>query len=212
MRVPSLPPLETTAAWFGVVGTAVTVASAVVVLGAVLVDFVDFHGRGQVKKEQRSVVETGSMMLFFILFYILIRFRIGQLGAVGTPWFETLIILGSALLVVGCVVNVRGRFRLGQNWSNQVVIYRDHTLVTDGVYSLVRHPLYASTVWMFIGASLVYVNYLSLLATLIIFIPFMVYRAKQEEAALRQEFSAYATYQQKVGMFVPKIFSHHDKV
>ncbi|MGK0469242.1 MAG: protein-S-isoprenylcysteine O-methyltransferase Ste14, partial [Clostridium sp.] len=39
-----------------------------------------------------------------------------------------------------------------------------------------------------------------------IFIPFMYYRAKQEETLLIQTFSEYNDYIKRTGMFFPKIF------
>jgi len=104
-------------------------------------------------------------------------------------------------------VNVRGRFNLGKNWSNQIKIYQDHYLVSSGVYHFVRHPLYGSIIWMFFGASLVYLNYLALLSNVLIFIPAMYFRAKQEEKMLMQEFPEYKEYQKRVGMFFPKFLN-----
>ena len=102
-------------------------------------------------------------------------------------------------------MNILGRLSLGRNWANHIKIYSDHVLVSGGVYNIVRHPLYASLIWMFLGASLVYFNYLAFLAIAFVFSPFMYYRAKQEEELLLKEFEEYNAYQQKVGMFFPKI-------
>lgn len=173
---------------------------------AVLIDFVEFQKRSIVKKEKKSIVETGTMFLFFFLFYALIRFKIGQFDFHFIPPRILLLVIGALILLVGCFVNIKGRLNLGKNWSNQIKIYKDHSFVSSGVYSLVRHPLYASIIWMFFGASLIYVNYLAFLSNLVVFIPFMYYRAKQEENLLMKEFEDYKNYQIKVGMFFPKLF------
>jgi protein-S-isoprenylcysteine O-methyltransferase Ste14 len=144
-------------------------------------------------------------VLFFLFFYYLIRFNIGRIY-LSYQWLRVMMmIIGDLILIFGCWVNLKGRMVLGKNWSNQIKIYKDHYLVTNGVYQIVRHPLYASIVWMFFGASLIYVNYLSFLANIFIFVPFMYYRAKQEEGLLIKEFKDYKNYQLKVGMFFPKI-------
>lgn len=173
---------------------------------AVLIDFVEFQKRSVVKKEKKSVVETGTMFLFFFFFYFLIRFKMGQLDVHIATLKILLSTMGSAILIVGCFVNIKGRLNLGKNWSNQIKIYKDHSFVSSGVYDFVRHPLYASIIWMFFGASLIYFNYLAFLYNLVIFIPFMYYRAKQEENLLMKEFEDYKNYQIKVGMFFPKLF------
>jgi len=100
-----------------------------------------------------------------------------------------------------------GRKYLGKNWGNNVVIYKNHTLVTNGVYKFVRHPLYASIIWMIYSVGVLYNNYLVIILNTIIFIPFMTYRAKQEEKELEKMFDEYKNYRKKVGMFFPKIFS-----
>lgn len=175
------------------------------VLLAVLIDFLEYHKRKQVKTEKKSIVETGTMILFFLLFYILVRFRIGQVNIEYLPLKISILSIGLGILILGAFVNVKGRFDLGKNWSNQIKIYQDHLFVFGGAYRFVRHPLYASIIWMFFGASLVYSNLLAFLSNLLIFIPFMYYRAKQEEKLLSVEFEDYKNYQNKVGMFFPKI-------
>jgi protein-S-isoprenylcysteine O-methyltransferase Ste14 len=42
--------------------------------------------------------------------------------------------------------------------------------------------------------------------TLFIFLPMMIYRAKQEEQLLSERFPDYKDYKKKVSMFIPKIF------
>lgn len=182
----------------------IVMCCTVAVLAAVVVDFMQFSKRGGVRKEKKSVVETGTMMMFFFLYYLLLRSGAGTVAISSTGLRMALAATGTLTVVAGCFVNIRGRLDLGQNWSNQIRIYKDHSLVTDGVYGYVRHPLYASLIWMFTGASLLYRNLLALLATLLIFAPFMYYRAKQEERMLEKEFEGYDAYRKKVGMFLPK--------
>ncbi|MEI7621211.1 MAG: isoprenylcysteine carboxylmethyltransferase family protein [Candidatus Moraniibacteriota bacterium] len=177
------------------------------VIVAVLIDFAQFQERNRVKKEKKSIVETGTMFLFFFLFYALLRFKLGQISMPLTADRMALAVVGLLLVLVGAFVNVQGRLNLGKNWSNQIKIYADHYFVSSGMYSFVRHPLYGSIIWMFFGASLVYGNYLALLSNVVIFIPAMYFRAKQEERLLAKEFPAYKDYQKKVGMFFPKLLN-----
>lgn len=51
----------------------------------------------------------------------------------------------------------------------------------------------------------IYQNYLIIILNTIIFIPFMTYRAKQEEVELNKTFNEYKDYKKKVGMFFPKM-------
>ena len=173
----------------------------VAVLTAVFINFQLARRSHTIRSERPSLVRTGSMLAFFAAIYLLIRWRVGvcEIPVLGHP----AAMAGLLLVVLGAVVNIMGRFALGRNWGNQVIIYQDHTLVTGGAYRFVRHPLYASLIWMFIGASLVFQNWAALLATLGIFVPAMVYRGKLEEVALLAQFPGYADYRDRTGMFFP---------
>lgn len=191
---------------------AIILVCVFLVLLAILIDFTEFHLKPNFKKQKKSIVETGTMFMFFLLFYYFIRFNVGWLEITNDSLRIITVGLGLTILILGCIINIIGRLSLKDNWSNQIKIYQDHSLVISGVYGYFRHPLYASLIMMFFGASLVYSNWLSGIATLVIFIPFMYYRAKQEEYLLANEFSNYSNYQKKVGMFFPKSIKKYDKI
>jgi protein-S-isoprenylcysteine O-methyltransferase Ste14 len=184
----------------------VSMISVFIICLAVLIDFSEYQKRSDQKKETKSVVETGTMFLFFFLYYAIVRSGFGQVMIRSTSIALALAIIGTLAMAVGCYVNVRGRFDLGKNWSNQIKVYQDHTFVDVGVYRLVRHPLYASLIWMFFAGSILYMNVAALACTTLIFVPAMMYRARQEEVELSKEFPEYTMYQKRVGMLFPKLF------
>ena len=179
--------------------------AVLVIFASIAINFFEAQASGKVKKEKRSFVETGSMVGFFLIFYLVIRLRLGIFDYSYIPVRFGLMLFSWIILIVGVYFNVAGRFKLGSNWANQVRIYKNQSLVTGGVYSVVRHPLYASLIWMFYAASLIYLNWLAFLLNTLIFIPFMSYRAKQEEKLLAKEFKNYKNYQKEAGMFFPKL-------
>lgn len=183
-----------------------TALAAAVVVSAVLFNFVVARlERHPVERRRPSLVATGSMTLFFIGFWSLLRFRVGAL-AVAEPWLRVLLPgLGVAVIVSGATVNILGRIRFGANWANQATVYMTQTLVTDGVFGLIRHPLYASLVWMFLGACLEFANPVAALAVLLVFVPMMIHRARLEERLLEERFPEYAAYRQRVGMLFPRV-------
>jgi protein-S-isoprenylcysteine O-methyltransferase Ste14 len=171
------------------------------VLTAVFINFVLAGKDRAVQSRRRSAVATGSMLAFFAGIYLLIRLRIGAREIPGI--YYPAAISGLMLLFLGTAINIMGRFSLGRNWGNQVIIYQDHKLVTGGVYRIVRHPLYVGLIWMFIGASLVFQNWATLAATVFIFLPAMFYRANLEEKILVAQFPGYVEYRNQTGMFFP---------
>jgi len=121
------------------------------------------------------------------------------------------LLVGTFLVVFGAVINIFGRLYLKGNWANHVKIYEGHKLITGGPYRFVRHPLYSSIIIMLLGGSIAYANWLCVVLILVVFIPSMVYRGKQEEEMLSKEFAEYSTYKQNVGMLFPKSFRRYNK-
>ena len=189
---------------FEAVSLGIIMLCVLVIFVAIFINFIS-RNMQKVKSEKRSIVETGTMTLFFLIFYLVIRFKFGVIGLNNLSARIALIILGLLIIIIGCIVNVKGRLALGRNWANQIKIYANQTFVNEGMYGAVRHPLYASLIWMFYGACLIYLNYTAFLLNTLIFIPFMYYRAKQEEKLLLKQFKNYKNYVLKVGMFFPKL-------
>ena len=161
----------------------------VAVLLAVLADFLLFNQRSEIRQGQKAIVRTSTMLAFFAAYFLVVRFRVGQLPITSKAALLAADVAGLLLLAAGAAFNILGRLQLKQNWGDNIRIYTDHTLVTTGPYRLVRHPLYASLIWMFTGGALVYRNFLALLLNLLVFVPFMTWRARQEEKLLLQSFS-----------------------
>ena len=186
-----------------------TIINFVIILGIILIYtyvFYNFyHAKkriGKKKKEVKSVVETASMSFFFLIIACVIN-----LGCGTYPFHNTILnIVFLVIYILSIATNLLGRYYLGNNWGNNVVIYTDHTLVTNGVYRIVRHPLYASIIWAIYSIGVLRSNYCVFLLNTIVFIPFMYYRAKQEEKELIKVFKEYEDYQKKTGMFFPNIY------
>lgn len=172
---------------------------------AVVADFRAYHRRSDVVASRRSLVETGSMTAFFLVYYLVIRLRLLELVPPG--WWRTAsIVAGLLLMVAGAVMNVLGRWYLKSNWANQIKIYRDHWLVTTGPFALVRHPLYASLIWMLVGGAFVYANLAGFVLTIAMFVPMMYLRARQEERMLMATFGEqYSEYRRVTGLFAPRL-------
>lgn len=178
--------------------------SLLILFSAIAYDFFKFGAQNQVVSEKKSIVETGSMTAFFILYYGVTRYIQWQFS-VSDQAAIILATIGTLMVLLGAILNVYGRMSLSHNWANHIKIYDNHELVRSGLYKYVRHPLYATIIFMFIGGSLVFRNILAFGLVLMIFIPFMAFRAKQEERLLEGTFKAYGDYKAQTGMFVPKI-------
>jgi len=114
-------------------------------------------------------------------------------------WLGVLIIAG-ALLVFW-----RAHADLGINWSPSLEIREKHELITRGIYSIIRHPMYASQWLWVIAQPLLLQNWIAGFLNLLVFIPFYFLRVRAEEQLMMDKFGdQYQTYMQKVGGVVPK--------
>lgn len=100
----------------------------------------------------------------------------------------------------------RAHIDLGRNWSPSLQIRAEHTLVTDGVYRYIRHPMYASQ-WLFgIAQALLLHNWLAGLANLVCFVPLYVLRVPREEQMMLDQFGDdYRRYMARTGAVLPRL-------
>lgn len=186
------------------VNIVITLAT-VLVVAAVVLDFRAYHRQDRrVVTSDTSLVETGSMAAFFFGYYLVIKLRLLELE-LSAPLRVWMVVAGLALIVVGVAFNIWGRLVLKAAWANQIKIYEGHELVVRGPFAVVRHPLYASLIWAFVGGSLVYANPLSLALTLGVFVPMMYARSRKEDVLLGEAFGQqFEQYRRRTGRFFPK--------
>jgi len=108
-------------------------------------------------------------------------------------------ILAAVIIFCGTGVSIYCLYWLGRSFS--VMAHARH-LVTEGPYSVVRHPLYAAEMITLLGITLA--NF-SFLATLIIAttIAFQFRRMANEERILHATFPEYEGYSRTVPMIIP---------
>lgn len=109
------------------------------------------------------------------------------------------------MLVIGAWFGIRGVRDLGQQRTALPKPLPGGQIVTTGVYALVRHPLYASLIWLGFGWALLFGSELALGIALIQFI-FLDLKARREEHWLRDRFADYPAYAARVKRFLPRVY------
>ena len=61
---------------------------------------------------------------------------------------------GITLIVAGTLVRVLAYRQLGRDFTFDLAVRKDHKLVTDGVYAIVRHPSYTGFAGVVVGSTL----------------------------------------------------------
>lgn len=125
---------------------------------------------------------VGGLWLLWLLFHS----ALGPHGPVR--------VVGLCLALIGLAGVILSRYTLGQSFS---IAAKARALVTSGIYSRIRNPIYISGVILLIGIA-VMLGRPELLAILVILIPMQVYRARREAAVLEEKFGdAYREYRRR---------------
>jgi protein-S-isoprenylcysteine O-methyltransferase Ste14 len=114
--------------------------------------------------------------------------------------------LGVTLFAIGGLLRVWPVFVLGNRFSGLVAIQPGHTLVTDGIFSVVRNPSYLGLLINSLGWGLAFRSGLGVLLTAAMLVP-LVARIRSEEALLRSQFgSEYETFCARTWRLMPGIY------
>jgi protein-S-isoprenylcysteine O-methyltransferase Ste14 len=112
---------------------------------------------------------------------------------------------GAALCLSGLAFVVIGSVRLGRNLSPFPKPTDEGRLVREGVFSLVRHPIYSGFIFLTLGWSLVWSSVAALIGALIL-LAFFDIKARREERWLETTFAEYPGYRQKVKKLIPFVY------
>ena len=112
--------------------------------------------------------------------------------------------LGTSFGIPGIWLVWRSHSDLGQNWSYNVELRDEHSLITNGVYSTVRHPMYTAFFCMSVSQTLLIPNWIIGPLGLIGFLVFYSVRVEAEESLLHQHFGeTYAAYCERTDRLIP---------
>jgi protein-S-isoprenylcysteine O-methyltransferase Ste14 len=112
--------------------------------------------------------------------------------------------LGAGLGVAAVALLLWVHTALRENFSGTLHIRAEHTLVTNGPYQWVRHPMYTSFYLLAGAFFLLSANWFIGLAWFAGLTLVMVTRVAHEETVMREKFgAAYAAYMRRTGRFLP---------
>jgi len=103
-------------------------------------------------------------------------------------------LIGLVVALIGLAGVILSRYTLGRSFS---IAPKATALVTSGIYSRIRNPIYISGMIFLIGVALI-VERPKLLAVLLVLIPMQIIRARREAAVLEAQFGdAYREYRKR---------------
>jgi protein-S-isoprenylcysteine O-methyltransferase Ste14 len=114
--------------------------------------------------------------------------------------------LGAVLFIAGGVLRIWPVFVLGHRFSGLVAIQSGHTLVTTGMYGVIRHPSYLGLLVNSLGWAFAFRSGVGVLLMLLT-IPPLVARIRSEEALLHTQFGAeYDAYRTRTSRLIPGLY------
>ena len=119
-------------------------------------------------------------------------------------------IVGTVMLAIGLAVLFAGFMGLGKSLTANPVPNQDGVLVTKGIYSIVRHPIYLGLLSITLGlvvSSGVWAQIIVWIALAVL----LVYKMRWEEVLLTAKYKGYAEYMTKVPAVIPGLKPRNKK-
>ena len=141
--------------------------------------------------EQKTVILVSGIM--FLLAFILagLNFRFG--------WFHLpsiVIIIASVIFLLAYIMYAEV-LRENEYLSRTVEVSENQKVVDSGLYGIVRHPMYTSTIFLFLSMPLVLDSIFSFIVMLVYPI-IIIFRIRNEEKVLENELVGYKEYKEKI--------------
>lgn len=149
---------------------------------------------------QKLPVVLSTLTLVALIFAI---FQVGTLEYKQS--LHSLRLISLAVYLIFSWIQIWAFKTLGENYSQDIMIFNNHKLVTKGPFKVIRHPQYLSQILIDLGAGIATLSYIIIPLT-IIEIPLLIMRASLEEKLLSKNFKeVYASYKKKSGFMLPFI-------
>lgn len=160
---------------------------------------------GVFKDKPKTYLQTLPLVFSIITLIILIisLFQVGTLEY--TQENQIIRVIGLVFYIVFSWVQIWATKVLGDNYSQDVAIKKDHKLITSGPFKIVRHPQYLSQFLMDLGGAAATLSFV-LAPIALLQIPFLFMRASLEDKLLEKHFGeSFKDFKKKTGQIFPFI-------
>ena len=147
-----------------------------------------------------------NLAALILILIILGVFKVGTLTGHYEIQFNTFRIIGLVIFVVFSWIQIWSYKLLGSSYSQDIIIQKNHKIITVGIYKIIRHPQYLSQILSDFGAAIALMSYIALPLVLFLEIPLFIMRAMLEDKLLKKHFGEeYLSYKNKSGFMIPFI-------
>ena len=143
------------------------------------------------ENEQKQVVLLSGLMFLAGFIVAGLNYRYGWIVLPNS------VVIGASIIFIIAYILYAEVLRENAYLSRTIEVQENQKVVDTGLYGIVRHPMYATTILLFLSMPLVLGSYISFLIFLVY--PFIIAkRIKNEEAVLEKDLEGYAEYKKKV--------------
>lgn len=155
------------------------------------------------KEKPQSYLQKVPIMLSTVTLIVLI-FSIFQVGTIAyTEEYSFLRIIALLAYLLFSWIQIWSYKTLGEQYSQEILIFRTHKIVNKGLYRVIRHPQYLSQIVIDLGGAFATLSYV-LLPLAIIQIPLLILRARFEEKLMEKHFKQeFTDYKKRTSFILP---------
>ena len=145
----------------------------------------------ETEPEQKTVVALSGLMFLAAFITAGLNYRFGWFTIPSwLVWCSVAVFLAAYLMYAEVL-------RENAFLSRTIEVQENQRVVDTGLYGIVRHPMYSSTLFLFSSMGLILGSPVSFLI-LLFYIPIIVKRIRNEEKVLEKELPGYSDYMKKV--------------
>lgn len=143
------------------------------------------------ENEQKQVVAVSGLMFLFGFIIAGLNYKYNWIV------IPNIVVIISSILFILAYILYAEVLRENTYLSRTIEVQENQKVIDTGLYGIVRHPMYAATILLFLTMPLI-------LGSIVSFVIFLVYpiiiskRIKNEEKVLEKELLGYAEYKKKV--------------
>ena len=159
----------------------------------------------QVRERSKTKLQQAPPYLatFVLLLAIIWLFPIGAIDYL--PQYLKFRVPALVIYLAFSWIQVLAYRQLGDNYSQEIVIFKNHKLVQSGLYRIIRHPQYTAQIITDIALITALMNYVAI-PFVVAEIPLFVMRASFEDKLMRRIFpDDFESYKSKTGFMIPFI-------
>jgi protein-S-isoprenylcysteine O-methyltransferase Ste14 len=157
-----------------------------------------------VEQRQGSRVPTVLTYCAMLLFVVALNLPFTTFPGLDDMALLALAAAGLAVDAVGVGIAYWARTSLGAAWCLLPRAGGATGLVTAGPYAHVRHPVYLGFSLALLGIAVAFANWVALLILLLLIVPGLLWRAREEERVLAETFGEqYRLYRQRTKLLIP---------